>query len=251
MKFKNYLFILLIAFACENDTSSSDVITGKAGSITRFAVSGNYMYALDLNQILVFQIMSNGETQLVNKVSTDYGLETIIIYDETVYIGSTTALYILDISNPGTPVILSKEERGIELLGGCDPVVVKDNYAYSTVKIIVNRCGQAGVVSQLIVYDVADKKNPFEVSTFPMNMPNGLGYEGDYLFVCDEGEDKVQIFDISVPTNPAYFGFIDLVDPIDLIPNDGTLIVSTANDFVIYDITDVNNISKLSTIPKK
>jgi len=29
------------------------------------------------------------------------------------------------------------------------------------------------------------------------------------------------------------------------------MIVSTANDFVIYDITDVNNITRLSSIPKK
>ncbi|HEX9649010.1 MAG TPA: hypothetical protein VGA21_00500 [Cyclobacteriaceae bacterium] len=245
------VIIFLIGQACLDGNNFNEAVTGKTGSITRFAVKGDYLYSLDMNQILVFEIFDNGETEQVNAVPADYGLETIIIYDETIYVGSTSALYILDISVPATPVILSKLDREEILIGGCDPVVVKDNYAYSTVKIIENRCGRLSAVSQLIVYDVSDKKNPFEVNTFPMDQPNGLGYKDNHLFVCDQGVDKIQIFDITVPTNPAYIGFVNLVDPIDLIPNGETMIVSTANDFVIYDITDVNNITRLSSIPKK
>ena len=93
--------------------------------MSRFAISGDYMYALDQNQVLVYSVTNPEKPQLVSKVPTDYGLETIVIYDETIYIGSRNALYILNISNPAHPVLQSKSERADEIQGGCDPVVVK------------------------------------------------------------------------------------------------------------------------------
>jgi hypothetical protein len=139
---KLLILIIFLIVACKESNNFNEAVTGKTGSITRFAVMGDYLYSLDMNQILVFEISDNGETQQVNTVPADYGLETIIIYDETIYVGSTTSLYILDISVPASPVVLSKLDREQILIGGCDPVVVKGDYAYSTVKIIENRCGR-------------------------------------------------------------------------------------------------------------
>lgn len=96
----------------------------------------------------------------MHTLPTEYGLETIIIYDNTIYLGSKTALYILSIDNPAAPVILSQTERVNFPFGGCDPVIVKDTYAYSTVKIIENICGQPATQSALLVYDVSNKSAP-------------------------------------------------------------------------------------------
>lgn len=247
------LFLLLtwLMVGCNKSTELfDDPSNSKSGSITRFAVWQHYMYVLDQNRILVYDIRQSDRPELVNVVNTNYGLETIIIYEGTIYVGSRDALYIVDISIPHQPVLLSKTERENSLQGGCDPVVVKDNYAYSTVKIIENICGRIASQSQLLVYDISDKYRPSLVATVPMNMPNGLGYKDDYLFVCDEGNDQIEIFDITVPVQIRHFGHIDLVDAVDLIINNEKMIVSTRRDFCIYDISDINHIKKIGVIPK-
>jgi hypothetical protein len=174
------------------------------------------------------------------------------VYDNTIYLGSTTALYILGLDNPAQPELLSKTERIGIAENGCDPVVVKGNYAFSTVKIIVNICGSVSAQSALVVYNVADKNNPVQIGVYPLNIPNGLGYQGNYLFVCDEGADRIEIFDISNPEalvqEAAYA--VALTDPVDLIVNGDKMIVSAKTDFQFFDISDVSNIVPIGRIYK-
>lgn len=251
--FQVALLAAIVFASCSKEMMVSPDGNGKSGSITRFAVNGNYMYALDQNKILTYSLSDKNNPQLTSSITTDYGLETITIYDGTVYIGSRTALYILDISSPSTPVLLSKTERGMEVIGGCDPVVVRGNYAYSTVKIIVNRCGRTNQRSALIVYDVTNKSNPQEVNTFTMGAPNGLGYSGNYLFVCDEQADEVEIFDISNPALPVMtsFSFPQITNPVDVIADGNKMIVSSQTGFSFYDISDISNIILTGTVVKQ
>jgi hypothetical protein len=225
--------------------------TGKSGSITRFAVHGGYMYTLNQNKVATFSLADPEKPLLVHTLPTDYGLETITIYEGTIYIGSRTALYILGLDNPAAPALLSKAERGIEFFNGCDPVVVKGNYAFSTIKIIENICGSVSVQSALLVYDVSDKTNPKEIGMASLSMPNGLGYKDNTLFVCDEGSDELVQFDITDPKNPIKSATkIPILDPLDLIVSGGKMIVSSKTNFEIYDISDLANVRKVSTILK-
>jgi hypothetical protein len=243
------LFVLLAA-ACSKDAAFAD-LTGKSGSITRFAVYQNYMYVLNLNEVQTYSLQDPDNPVLVHRLPTDYGLETITNYEGTVFLGSTTALYILDISNPAAPNILSKTDRLDQFFGGCDPVVVKGNYAYSTIKIIANICGWVSSESALIVYDVSNKTAPVTLGTYPLNIPNGLGYKDNYLFVCDEGSDRLEVFDISNPLElqPTTFA-VQMTDPVDLIVDGNRMIVSTKTDFQIFDISDVTAIRRTGQIQK-
>lgn len=256
MKTLNQILILALIVmlsACGKDESMMDINdsqSGLSGSITRFATYGDFLYALDQNKVLTFYIADTESPQLVNSLQTDYGLETIIIYDGTIFLGSRNALYILDITNPAHPFILSKSERDdLNLNAGCDPVVVQGDYAYATIKIIENVCGQVSMNSQLLVYNIADKSNPVVLKTIDMDIPNGLGYKGNFLFVCDEGIDEIVIFDIQSPENTTKYGSISIENPIDIIIREDRMIVSTKNDFVIYDISDIDNIKKVAFIP--
>lgn len=248
-----YAFMLtaFVVVACQKENVSETKnanANGTSGSITRFASHNNYLYALDQNKIKVYDIANGASPTLVNTVITDYGLETITVYDGTIFIGSRTALYILDITNPASPVILSKTEREGELAGGCDPVAVKNNYAFSTVKIIENVCGVINTSSRLLVYDVTDKNNPVLVNEYNMNIPNGLGYKDNTLFVCDEGSDVIMMFDITNPVNTSFSSTFPLTDPVDLIVDGNKMVVSTKTGFSFYDITDLNNIQPKGTI---
>jgi hypothetical protein len=248
-----FLFVgtLLLATACSKDAAEIGADPGRSGSVTRFAVHAGYMYILNLNEVQTYSLENPDKPRLVHRLPTDYGLETIIVYENTVYLGSTTALYILDISNPAVPQILSQTARLEVFAGGCDPVVVKGNYAYSTIKIIENICGRTGVQSALLVYDVSNPTAPTNVGLYFMGMPNGLGYKGDYLFVCDEGTDRVEVFDISNPLNLELTAFsIPITDPVDLIVAGDKMIVSAKSDFRFYDISDIADIRPIGQIAK-
>jgi hypothetical protein len=245
------LFALLFAAACTKDAASELSTTGKSGSITRFAIHQGYMYTLNSNEVVTYSLANPDKPELVHRLPTDYGLETIIVYDGVIYLGSRTALYILSIDNPAAPVILAQTPRETFFFGGCDPVVVKDNYAYSTIKIIENVCGNVNSQSALLVYDVSNKNNPVNVGIYFLDMPNGLGYKDNYLFVCDDGSDRVVVFDITDPRNLQTTDLgIDLEDPLDLIIDGNKMIVSARTEFQIYDVSDINNIRRIGQIQK-
>ena len=251
---KNLLLLASIALlyaACSKDEASVGE-PGKSGSITRFAVYQDYMYVLNLNEVQTYDITQKEHPVLIHRLKTDYGLETITIYDNTVFLGSTSALYILDISNPAAPAIQAKTDRLFDFgFSGCDPVVVKGNYAYSTIKIIQNICGNVSAQSALIVYDISDKSAPKAVGSYTLAMPNGLGIKDNYLFVCDEGTDQLRVFDITNPTQLMETTFIvGITDPYDLIIDGARMIVSSKTDFQVFDISDIIQIKKLGQISK-
>lgn len=244
-------FMALLLFACSKD-ASSEPNPGKSGSITRFAIFQDNMYVLNLNEVQTYDIKKKDQPVLVHRLPTDYGLETITIYDGTVFLGSVTALYILDISNPAAPKIQSQSDRLSDIgFSGCDPVAVKGNYAYSTIKIIENICGSVSAQSALVVYDITDKSAPVVVGTYSLNMPNGLGHKDNYLFICDEGSDQLRIFDITNPKMVKETNFaVSITDPYDLIIDEQRMIVSCKTDFQVFDISDVAQIKKLGQISK-
>ena len=237
--------------ACSKETEAALNGNGKSGSITRFVVHEGFMYTLNLNEVQTYSLANPDKPQLVHRLATDYGLETIIIYEGTVYLGSTTALYILDISTPSTPKILAQTERPDTFQGGCDPVVVKGNYAFSTIKIVQNRCGNFGSESALLVYELSDKTNPKQVGTYFLGEPNGLGYKDNTLFVCDEGADELVMFDISDPENLVRINqSLPLQDPIDLIVDGQRMIASTRTGFDFYDLSGLPAVRKIGAINK-
>ncbi|MCS6934504.1 MAG: hypothetical protein NZM35_05045 [Chitinophagales bacterium] len=246
------LLFLCLVYSCAkesvdnfNGTNGKNNSNGKSGSITRFTTYNDYLYVLDHNKIKTYYT-GDGNLTLTSTVTTDYGLETITIYDGTIYIGSRTGLYILDITNPSYPVLLSKTERS-DIFGRCDPVVIKGHYAYSTVKTIVNVCGTLNTISALITYDVSNKHQPQEIDVKTMEMPNGLGIYKNLLFVCDEGDDAIHVFDIS-NNIPVPFVKVSITNPRDVICHNGKMIVSTPDGFTFYDIRDPSNIRMIGKI---
>ena len=246
-----FLGFAVILAACAKDQAAESA-DGQSGSITRFAVYQHYLYVLNLNEVQTYDITDKDNPVLLNRLATDYGLETITIYDNTAFLGSTTALYILSLTDPAAPTILSKSER-LNTIGfsGCDPVVVKGDYAFSTIKIIENVCGTINAESALVVYNIADKTNPVVKGVYPLSIPNGLGYKDNYLFICDEGSDELVVMDISDPNAVQTTPYSSpLTDPYDLIVDGSRMIVSTKTAFYIFDIHDVAQISQMGQVAK-
>lgn len=213
---------------------------GTGGSMARFAINGDYLYAVDHTDLITFDIQSDNAAKL-NQISVGWAIETIFPYQNNLFIGSESAMYIYQLQNPTAPQQLSVYWHAT----ACDPVVVEGDYAFVTLRAS-ERCPQG--INRLEVVDVADLANPQKVNFYEMINPHGLGIDDGNLFVS-EGEHGLKIMDASDPTNIKMLRHITDIKTYDVIPYNGVLMVTGDSGIVQYDYSNINDLKHLSTIP--
>lgn len=208
--------------AFEN-TSANDS-SGQGGSLARFKIVDNYLYAVDSHFINIFEISDLSDPKDMEDVYAGFDIETIFNRGSYLFLGSMRGMYIYDISNPSIPEFVSEFQHGT----ACDPVVVDENYAYVTLRG-GNNCG--ALESGLFIVDISDINNPELAKNYPMDEPYGLGIKGDQLFVCD-GASGLKVYDKSnIEELVALDHFKDVVT-FDVIPLETTLLM--VGDEVLY-----------------
>ncbi len=233
------LIFLLVACESQNFDYSADISTesGTSGSLARFTISGNYLFTVDASNLKTFNITDEENPVLMSEISLDWGVETIFATGDLLFLGTRNGVYIFDITDPVSPHYVSLYSH----IQSCDPVVVKGNYAYST----LNSSGPCmNGVNLLDIIDISDPVSPFQVNSLPMESPGGLGISGDLLFVCDEG---LKVFDLTNPAEPELLKKIT-IDAYDVIPIDTLLLVATEQGLSEYSIDDENNIHFVSSL---
>ena len=65
------------SFSTSSSTSSAPQTTGQGGSLARFAISGNYLYSVDEQQLKVFDITNAADPALKKTVDIGFAIETI------------------------------------------------------------------------------------------------------------------------------------------------------------------------------
>lgn len=221
-----------------NGASNEGGGSGTGGSMARFSIKDNYLYVADNSQLSVFDITNPGNPDRVSSEYAGWQIETIFNYEDHLYLGSATGMYIYSIENPGAPQQVSFLRHVL----GCDPVVVKDNYAYVTIRG-GNTCGQN--FNQLDIVDISDKSNPEIVNTYEMNNPYGLGVKDNWLFVCD-GNAGLKIYDIENTPNLNLLDQFSNINTYDVIPLNDKLLMIGDNILSQYSYKG-NEISLIST----
>ena len=225
-------------------TKSAGGATGKGGSMARFTITDNYLYAINNHLIQVFDIQNPAVPQRGNTVNAGWNIETIFPYQNKLFLGSSNGMYIFDNSQPAKPTMLSFFGHFF----GCDPVVVEGNYAYVTIRN-GTLCRSATAVNQLEVIDISNARSPRSVKIYPMQNPHGLGIDNGKLFLC-EGQFGLKVFDAQNPLTIAdkqlaHFKGNHMFDVIPL----GNSLLTVGNDGLYqYDYTDPKNIRLLSKI---
>jgi hypothetical protein len=214
--------------------------SGVGGSMARFAITGDYLYAVDDINLLTFDI-SDQEPTKVDKQDLGWAIETIFPHEQNLYIGSDSAMYIFDITTPETPKQMSIYTH----LTACDPVVVEGNHAFVTLRE-GERCPRA--VNRLEVIDVQDPYSPQKIAFYEMISPHGLGVDSGNLFVS-EGDHGLKVMDASDPKNIKLLRHIKDIKTYDVIPYNNVLMVTGESGIVQYDYSDIENLNHLSTIP--
>jgi hypothetical protein len=217
--------------------------TGTGGSLARFTVYDNYLYAVDDYMLRMFDVSTPEEPKFAKEMYVGWNIETLFPYDGKLFLGGKTGLYIYSLENPENPVYLSSFWHA----SSCDPVVVENNLAYVTLRA-GNLCGDD--VSQLDVIDISNILSPKLLKEYPMEEPYGLGIDENILFVCD-GDAGLKVYNAVHPLeiDKNMIALYEDINAWDVIPIDGVLMMIGSDGLYQYDYTDPSDISELSMIP--
>lgn len=223
---------------------TNDNTYGVGGSLARFITYGDYLYILESSWKLKSINIADIDNPVVKNERYLWGnVETLFIADNYMYVGTSNGLHILDLANPADPNPISSYQH----ITSCDPVVVEGDRAYVTLRA-GNACG--GNQNLLEVVDISSKENPFQLYSFPMTSPYGLGIDNGTLFVC-EGAYGLTVYDAtfeSTITSHMIARFPG-INAYDVIPLDDFLFMIGDDGFYIYDYSDLNNITLLGMLP--
>lgn len=213
---------------------------GIGGSTARFTVWDNHLYTLEPWELGVFSL--SGEPVHLRDIRLNRFSETLFPTDGRLFIGTTTGMLIYDLGNPGDPAFISDYDHW----NSCDPVVVQGDKAFVTLST-GRTCGGNQNVLQIV--DLSNINNPTQIHSFDMTNPKGLGVDGETLFLCD-GPDGLKVFDKTdlsdIPANQiSHFPGITSAD---VIPLNGTLLMTSQEGIFQYDYTDLSNIVQISHI---
>ncbi|ASV32664.1 LVIVD repeat-containing protein [Maribacter cobaltidurans] len=219
--------------------SANDASVGQGGSLARFKIVDQYLYAVDSHNINVFNISNLENPKDLEDVFAGFDIETIFNKGQYLFLGSMRGMYIYDISSPATPTFVSEFQHGT----ACDPVVVDDNYAYVTLRG-GNTCG--ATESGLFIIDISNISEPVLKQTYSMDEPYGLGIKDEKLFICD-GASGLKVFDKSDIANLKTLDHFKNVVTFDVIPLEENLLMVGEGVLYQYEYLDhkINLISEL------
>lgn len=231
----------------DNEANSGGDGTG--GSLARFSLYDDFLYAIDQSNMYTFSISDLSNPAKVGEMNVGWNIETLYAFGDKLFIGSQQGMFIYDAVDPANPQYIS----GYEHWTSCDPVFVKDNYAYVTLRS--GTFCNGGEINQLDLIDITDILNPFLVKSFPMDNPHGLSIKDDNLLLC-EGESGLKLFDIAEPLNldENQLSLLDGLSAKDVIvlPGNRNIALVVGDDgFYQVDFNTPENLETLSYIPVK
>lgn len=218
--------------------AGAESTTGTGGSLARFQIVDNYLYAVGNYEMAIFNIQNLAEPVLTNTQYAGWNIETMFQAEGYLYLGSTNGMYIYNLVNPSSPEFVSDFTHW----EGCDPVVVDGDYAYLTLRG-GNLCGQ--LESVLEVIDISDKTNPTLAARYDLENPYGLGIKDNMLYVCD-GTAGLKLFERETSEYLRLVNSLKDIQAKDVIPLEKSLIMIGGNTLYQYEYIE-NNIGLISS----
>ncbi len=229
----------------QSDQNSYSSGSGIGGSFARFTLAGNEMYIVDESTMKVLSVQNPANPVYSTEINLGWGIETIIPYEEYLFIGSNSGMLIYDRVDPMNPQYVG----GLVHVQGCDPVYVSGNFAYVTIRD-GNIC--AGTSNQMDLIDISNIQNPVLIESFEMDHPHGLSIKGEELYLC-EGSHGFKIFDISDPkeldkNRIKHLKNMDAYDVIALPGNEDVVLIIGKDGFFQYDVSNPKRPDLISSI---
>ncbi|MEK7433465.1 MAG: hypothetical protein AABZ74_10060 [Cyanobacteriota bacterium] len=216
------------------DYSNNYKNTEIGGSLARFSIIEDYLYVLSSSvEMIIYNLQNTPDLKEENTIKIGSELETIFPYDNKLFLGSKTRMYVYDNENKTKPKFLSSFQH----IKSCDPVVVENKKAYVTLRGGGITCNSSN--NELDIVNIEDIKNPKLIRAYPMKNPSGLAIKNNILYLCD-GVEGLKIFDVSNSNDINLIKTIPINNPKDIIlnENDHAIIISQEGLFQ-YDFSNL------------
>lgn len=253
---------------------------------TGFEATEDFTF-LDSTKKFTVDNTSNTLTPIGSITTGITGIKNMVIRDNLVYItgDTTSSIYVVDISDPTTPVVISNNVispsaafdiklvgnyafvtsfsggSGFSILDISDPTNITLISKMSSGTYYIEISGQYAYVSRTgdNYIDIYDISNPSSISspvssiTGLSNGNSGMSIQGNTLFIAGYYDNNINVYDITDPLNASKIGitFSDagLSDVQQIITRGNYLYVSCRGGdiFLILDITDPGNMTKVTT----
>lgn len=215
--------------------------TGTGGSMAAFTIINNHLYSIYYNYLFGFDISNGSNPQLKDSILMSNVGETIFPFQQKLFVGSPSGMFMYDVSNPENPTPLGTFSH----VRSCDPVIADENNAYVTL-----RSGNAcmGFTNQLDVLNISDLLSPSLIRSYSMTNPHGLSKDGNWLFICD-GTDGLKIYDAADPASIINYKHIEGLETFDVITYNNIALVVAKDGLYQFDYSDMNNFHQISKIP--
>ncbi len=235
-----------LIFVAENasaDASGAPSVTGTGGSLARFTISKDFLYAIDNTELHTFDLSVAAKPNQTNTVYVNWGIETLFPFKDYLFIGANAGMFIYNNLDPSNPQYVAEFRHA----RACDPVFVQGDYAYVTLR---DGSFCESFTNQLDVIDISSIYSPYLVASYEMDNPHGLSVRGDYLYLC-EGDYGLKVFDKSDPLKiedrkKDHVKNIHATDVISLAEDH--LLVIGKEGLMQYDATDKDDLKEISRI---
>lgn len=216
---------------------------GLGGSLARMTINSGQLFYLDNRFLKSVNIQNPTNPIAVDSLELNWDIETIFPYKDKVFVGSRSAMYIIDVSTPAYPDLISVYSH----IASCDPVVVSDDYAYVTLRSTNFTC--VGLDNLLEIIDISDPTIPTRVATYEMTNPHGLGIDGSLLFVCD-GSAGLKMYDVTdkLALSDNLLAHHPFMKAFDVIPYNNVLMMISEEGLYQYDYSNRKKLKLLSHI---
>ncbi|HEV8284223.1 MAG TPA: hypothetical protein VGQ09_07925 [Chitinophagaceae bacterium] len=215
-------------------------IPGLSGSMARFSIVNDYLYSVNRSTLGSFNISNAADPQRINNNNVGWNIETIYPFKDKLFIGSTSGMFIYDISNPASPNRVGQFTHATS----CDPVIADDNNAYVTLHD-GTQCG--GTANVLDVLNVTNLSAPSLIKSYPMTHPHGLAKDNNLLFICD-GRDGLKMYDATNLSSLVLKKHITGLETYDAIAWNTNLIVVAKDGLYQYDYSNPNDLVQRSKL---
>ncbi len=237
------IIFIVSLYACNMqnaDLQSAVGPSGQGGSMARFALHGQYLYVATSDSLITFKTSVSEPMEKVHSTYVRNDVETIFPYQNHLFLGTQSGMFIYDLGVDGIPEYRSRYDHIVS----CDPVVVQGQTAYVTLRTD-NACFRGS--NQLDIIDVSDLDNPNLLTTHEMTNPHGLGISGDQLFIC-EGSAGLKVFNTLDNHQIELKEEIKGIHAYDVIPVYPNLIVTGNDGIYQYDFVSADTLTLLSKI---
>lgn len=214
--------------------------TSTGGSMASFTIISNHLYTVGSSNLYALDISTPQNPQQTAVKNLGWGIETIYPFQNKLFIGSRTGMFIYDLSNPANPTAQGQFTHA----NSCDPAIADGQYAYVTL-----RGGTAcnSFTNELNIIDISNLSSPVLKARHTLTNPHGLAKDGNVLLICD-GKEGLRIYDASSPLSLNAVKQISGIETYDVIARNKKAIVVAKDGLYQYDYTNAANPSLLSKI---